>query len=128
MEKPGKKVRDVRFFSAKNQVMMLVHSEEARAYSKYLESRDEVEAYEVCKEMDEGRLKTVSRIDIRGEYFDQPWSTDFYIKYVDGTIAIREVVRSSDLEKRAEVEKLELSRRYWSLYGIGDWKVVSFDR
>lgn len=128
MEKPGKKTRDVKFFSEKNQSMMLVHSEEARAYSKYLESREEVDTYEVRKPLDVGRLKTVARTDIRGDYFEQEWTTDFYIKHCDGTIAVREVIRSSDLEKRADVEKLELSRRYWVLLGVTDWKVVTFEK
>ncbi len=41
MDKPGKKVRDIRFFSEKNQKILIVHSEGARAYSKYLEDREE---------------------------------------------------------------------------------------
>ena len=124
MDKPGKKVRDIRFFSEKNQQIMIVHSEGARAYSKYLEDREEVESYEVGKHLDEGRLQMVSRVDIRGEYISQEWCSDFVIKYQDGVTGVREIIRPSDLEKRAEVEKLELSRRYWALMGVVDWKVV----
>ena len=124
MDKPGKKVRDIRFFSEKNQKIMIVHSEGARAYSKYLEEREEVESYEVGKLLDEGRLHMVSRVDIRGEYISQEWTSDFVIKYQDGITGVREIIRPSDLEKRAEVEKLELSRRYWALMGVADWKVV----
>ena len=54
MDKPGKKVRDIRYYSEKNQKIMIVHSERARAYSKYLEEREEVESYEVGKLLDEG--------------------------------------------------------------------------
>ena len=124
MDKPGKKVRDIRFFSEKNQKILIVHSEGARAYSKYLEDREEVESYEVGKLLDEGRLHMVSRVDIRGEYISQEWTSDFVIKYQDGITGVREIIRPSDLEKRAEVEKLELSRRYWTLMGVKDWKVV----
>ena len=124
MDKPGKKVRDIRFYSEKNQKILIVHSEEARAYSKYLEVREEVESYEAGKQLDEGRLLTVPRVDIRGEYRTQEWCSDFFIMYKDGTTGIREMIRPSDLEKRAEVEKLELSRRYWTLMGVKDWKVV----
>ena len=124
MDKPGKKVRDIRFYSEKNQKIMIVHSEGARAYSKYLEDREEVESYEVGKLLDEGRVKMVSRVDIRGEYISQEWTSDFVIKYQDGITGVREIIRPSDLEKRAEVEKLELSRRYWALMGVLDWKVV----
>ena len=124
MDKSGKKVRDIRYFSEKNQKIMIVHSEGARAYSKYLEVREEVESYEVGKLLDEGRLLTITRVDIRGEYRKQEWCSDFFIKYKDGITGVREIIRPSDLEKRAEVEKLELSRRYWTLMGLKDWKVV----
>jgi len=124
MDKPGKKVRDIRFYSEKNQKIMIVHSEGARAYSKYLEDREEVESYEVGKLLDEGRVKMVSRVDIRGEYISQEWTSDFVIKYQDGITGVREIIRPSDLEKRAEVEKLELSRRYWAMLGVANWKVV----
>ena len=124
MDKPGKKVRDIRFYSEKNQKIMIVHSERARAYSKYLEEREEVESYEVGKLLDEGRLLTIPRVDIRGEYRKQEWCSDFFIKYKDGITGVREIIRPSDLEKRAEVEKLELSRRYWAMLGVVDWKVV----
>ncbi len=124
MEKPGMKVRDIRFFSEKNQKIMIVHSEGARAYSKYLEEREEVETYEACKRLDEGRLLTIPRVDIRGEYRKQEWCSDFVLKYQDGITGVREIIRPSDLEKRAEVEKLELSRRYWAVLGVVDWKVV----
>ena len=125
MERPGKKIRDIRFYSEKNRRMMVVHSEAARAYSKYLEENEEVVFYEACRILDAGRVKSVPRTEIRGDYLNQTWMTDFYIKYQDGTVGIRELVRGSDLNKRAEVEKLELSRRYWSRMGISDWKVVS---
>ena len=124
MDKSGKKVRDIRYFSEKNQKIMIVHSEGARAYSKYLEVREEVESYEVGKLLDEGRLLTIPRVDIRGEYRKQEWCSDFFIKYKDGITGVREIIRPSDLEKRAEVEKLELSRRYWAMLGVVDWKVV----
>lgn len=63
MDRAGKKVRDISYHSGKNGGMVVVHSEAARAYSKYL-------------------------------------------------------------EERPEVEKLELSRRYWAALGVSDWKIV----
>ncbi len=124
MEKPGKKLRDIRFRSEKNGQVMVVHSEAARAYSKYLEENEDVSNYEAGRPLDTGRLKSVPRVDIRGDYFKQTWMTDFCIRYQDGTVGVREIICTSDLNKRAEVEKLELSRRYWSLMGVKDWKVV----
>ena len=39
MDRAGKKVRDISYHSPKNDGMVVVHSEAARAYSKYLEER-----------------------------------------------------------------------------------------
>ena len=37
---------------------------------------------------------------------------------------IREIISAEQLRKRAEVEKLELSRRYWNGLDIDDWRIV----
>ena len=124
MEKLGSKTRDIKFYSEKNQTMVMVHSKEARAYTKYLESMEQVASYVAGKPLDAERLKLVSKVDIRGEYFETQWQTDFYLIFTDGTVGIRELATAGDLTKRAEVEKLELSRRYWLGAGVTNWKIV----
>lgn len=124
MEKAGKKLREIKFRSEKNGGLLLVHTEAARAYAKYLENRSNIASYEPCKPLDVSRLALLPRIDIRGEYFKVEWESDFALAYVDGTRGIREIVKASDLTRRAEVEKLELSRRYWASMGVMDWKIV----
>ena len=124
MDKAGKKTRDVAYHSAKNGGMVVVHREAARAYSKYLEERPEVASYEACKPLDINRLDAIQKTDIRGEYFRERWSSDFYLQFNDGTAAVRELVSAADLTRRAEVEKLELSRRYWAALGVNNWKVL----
>lgn len=124
MDRAGKRARDIKFHSKKNGKLVLVHSEEARAYTKYLEERPEVASYEAGRPLDAERLNVIQKTDIRGEYFTQPWASDFYIRFTDGTVGIREIVKAGALTKRAEVEKLELSRRYWAARGIANWKIV----
>ena len=124
MEKLGSKTRDIKFYSKKNQTMVMVHSKEARAYTKYLESMEQVASYVAGKALDAERLQMVPRVDIRGEYFETQWQTDFYLIFADGTVGIRELAAAGDLTKRAAVEKLELSRRYWSAAGVTNWKIV----
>ena len=124
MDKLGSKTRDIKFYSKKNQSMVVVHSKEARAYTKYLESMEQVATYVAGKPLDAERLKLVSKVDIRGEYFETQWQTDFYVIFADGTVAIRELATAGDLTKRAEAEKLELSRRYWLGAGVTNWKIV----
>ena len=124
MDRAGKKVRDISYHSGKNGGMAVVHSEAARAYSKYLEERPEVASYEACKPLDGTRLNGIQKTDIRGEYFKAQWTSDFFIRFSDGTTGVRELVSASDLTRRAEVEKLELSRRYWAALGVHDWKIV----
>ncbi len=124
MDRAGKRVRDIKFYSNKNKSLTLVHSEGTRAYAKYLEERPEVASYEACRALDPNRLNGLQKTDIRGEYFTQQWTSDFYIGFVDGTYAVREIVRADALTKKAEIEKLELSRRYWASLGIANWKIV----
>lgn len=124
MRKIGKKYRDIKFKSEKNKAVILVHSQEARSFAKYLESDPSISTYVAGKPMEFERLQMVSKVDIRGEYFQQQWESDFYILYEDGTVAVREISNRADLEKLAEVEKLELSRRYWKCCGVQDWKIV----
>lgn len=124
VEKAGKKTRDIKFYSQKNNELVVVHSKEARAYTKYLESMENVISYVAGKIIDLTRLQMVSKVDIRGDYFKQQWESDFYIVFDDGTIAVRELAGKDTLEKRADIEKLELSRRYWNNVGVTDWKIV----
>ena len=124
MNKSGQKTRDIKFYSKKNDAMIIVHSREARAYTKHLEDWADVRSYVAGKPIDSTRLQLISTVDIRGDYFKQCWESDFYLLLTDGTVAVRELITTSDLTKRAEVEKLELSRRYWRSVGVTNWKII----
>ena len=115
MDKSGGKRRDITFRSEKNGKVMCVHSREAREYARILESDDMVVSYEACQSLDKERYQFVSPIDIRKDYFDVEWATDFVLHFADGSIGIREVAIEAMLAKRANIEKLEFSRRYWSV-------------
>ena len=57
------------------------------------------------------------------------WATDFVIYYADGSMGIREIVTETMLAKRANIEKLEFSRRYWSVSeSVKDWKIVIMEK
>ena len=124
MDKSGRKTRDIKFYSKKNEAMVIVHSKEARAYTKYLEDMAHVSSYVAGKPIDPVRLQMVSKLDIRGDYFKQNWESDFYVLFDDGAVAVRELASAEAFSKRAEIEKLELSRRYWSSVGVTNWKIV----
>ena len=124
MDKSGRKTRDIKFYSKKNEAMVIVHSKEARAYTKYLEDMEQVSSYVAGKAIDPVRLQMISKLDIRGDYFKQNWESDFYVLFDDGTVAVRELATAEALSKRAEIEKLELSRRYWNSVGVTDWKII----
>lgn len=51
-------------------------------------------------------------------------TTDFYIKWRDGTIAIREAVFRHHLPRPSTAEKLQLSKIYWERKGVSDWGIV----
>lgn len=125
MDKAGGKRRDISFRSDKNGKVACVHSREAREYARILETDDTVERYDTCHLLDRERYQFVNPIDIRKDYFDVEWATDFVLYFVDGNIGIREIVTETMLSKRANIEKLEFSRRYWSVSeAVKDWKIV----
>lgn len=124
MRKSGVKTRDIRFFSEKNDTMLCVHTSLERDYAKWLEEQPWVERYETGVLLDASQMDHVSRVDIRSSYFDTSWASDFMVTLADGRKEIREIISSGQLRKRAVVEQLELSRRYWSALDVSDWKVV----
>ena len=124
MEKAAVRTRDIRFWSEKNQQMVCVHSRQARDFAKHLEQQPWVSSYETCVPLELDRFQHVNPIDIRREYLQIPWTTDFLIQTADGRKTIREFVDASDFYKKAAIEKLELSRRYWAALDIVDWKLV----
>ena len=124
MRKSGVKTRDIRFFSEKNDTMLCVHTSLERDYAKWLEEQPWVERYVTGVLLDASQMDHVSRVDIRSSYFDTSWASDFMVTLADGRKEIREIISSGQLRKRAVVEQLELSRRYWSALDVSDWKVV----
>lgn len=128
MERPGVRRRDIYFRSEKNDKTLCVHMENARAYARLLEQDESVSSYAVGVVLDVGKFPFVSRIDIRKEYFTGDWASDFVIRYADGSIGVREFVTEEMLAKRSVIEKLELSRRYWSISKASNWKIVLIER
>jgi len=124
MRKSGVKERIIKYMSVKNGRMMIVHSDDARNYARALEEDEKVKSYEVDAIIDVEALQHINTVDIRGSYFDIEWLTDFLITYVDGTVAVREIVKKNRLSARPVIEKLELSRRYWGMLNINNWKIV----
>jgi hypothetical protein len=128
MDKTGKKCRDISFRSDKNQSVICVHSREAREYARVLEEDSNVISYEPCYTLELERYQFVNPLDIRRDYFATEWATDFLLHYADGRIGIREIATKDSLKKRAMIEKLEFSRRYWSASQAADWKIVMIEK
>lgn len=124
MEKAGVHTRDIRFFSQKNRKMICVHSQAAKDYAKYLEDQPHVIGYETSELLQMDRFQHISPLNIRKAYLTEKWTTDFLLHYADGRTGVREIMDGMDLTKRADVEKLELSRRYWATMDVSDWKLV----
>ena len=128
MDKTESKYRDIQFYSLKNEALMSVHSRDARIYAGMLENDPHVVRYKCIRPLDPGFMGEVSRLGIRPDYFDTAWASDFWIENDDGSTSIREVVLGIQLIRKAMIEKLELSRRYWNRLDVGDWKVVVMER
>ena len=128
MNKAKAKYRDIHFRSEKNNKVMGVHSGPDRAYAKELEKDDQVLSYETGVALDPERYTYVNPLDIRKDYFKVEWASDFVVHFENGTVGVRELVQVEGLTKRAEMEKLEFSRRYWSVENVASWKVVIMEK
>lgn len=124
MEKAGVRTRDIQFWSEKNQAMVCVHSRRARDFARWLEQQPWVLSYETCVPLQMDKFPNVNPVDIRREYLSLQWTTDFVIRTADGRTTVREFVDARDFSKKAVIEKLELSRRYWAIMDVTDWRLV----
>jgi len=127
LERTGERTRDIRFFSAKNNDIVCLHSKWARDYAKWLETQPWVQNYEAGCPLDADIMGRISRAGIRTDYMQAGWATDFVICCADGHKGVRELILRQQLKKKAYVERLELSRRYWTATDT-EWMVVIVDR
>lgn len=131
MRKSNKKSRKFRFYSEKNKKMVEVYDERALNYAQSFEENSEIASYEACVQLDMSRYVNVNRVDIRKEYFETQWESDFLIRFTDGTSKVIELITRRELEKRSFIEKLDFSVRYWRALDI-EWavyfKVVGVDK
>lgn len=123
MERLGERTRDIRFYSSKNGDIVCLHSKWARNYAKWLEEQPWVQSYEAGYPLNADIMGRISRAGIRTNYMQAGWATDFVIWYADGHKGVRELIQQQQLKKKAYVERLELSRRYWAATDT-EWMVV----
>lgn len=128
MRKQTRTQREIRFYSDKNKEIVCAHTVEARNFAKWLELQPDVESYQIHVPLDTARFDNISRADMRQSYFSENWQTDFLVVSTDGVQQVRELVTPKLLLKRATVEQLEFSRRYWGVLNIRDWKVVYLEQ
>ena len=126
MERLGERTRDIRFYSNKNGDIVCLHSKWARNYARWLEEQAWVQSYQVGCPLDADIMGRISRAGIRTDYLQTGWATDFVIRCADGRKGVRELILRQQLKKKAYVERLELSRRYWAVTDT-EWMVVIVD-
>lgn len=126
MERTGERTRDIRFYSNKNGDIVCLHSKWVRNYAKWLEEQPWVKSYETGCALDADIIGRISRAGIRTDYLQAGWATDFILRYADGHRGVRELILREQLKKKAYVERLELSRRYWTATDT-EWMVVIMD-
>lgn len=123
MQKQGQRFRDIRFFSAKNKLALSAHTKAELLYAGKLERDKRVLSYEIHVPLCDFPVK-ISLRGIRTAYRDCAWTTDFRILTADGKVLVRELTEQDSLAAPATLEKLELSRRYWAVSLVSDWKIV----
>lgn len=121
MQKRKGSAREISFFSKKCECVISVFGSEARSLAEKLEKDDGVLKYESRVPLLINPSE-VSLIGIRSTYLKEDWVSDFLVETIEGNSLIIEAIAEAKLDKKAEIEKLELSRRYWSSKGI-KWKL-----
>lgn len=124
MNPQNQQKREIKFSSQKNSRLLVVNSEAAMSIASELESNSSVISYQPNWPLEGDVLSRISHVDIRASYFQKAWTTDFRLILTGGVPAIREIATLNDLSYRASLEKLELSRRYWELVGVTNWKII----
>ena len=128
MQKANKKHRDIFFKSDKNDGVISVCSAAAKEYAKTLEIDMDVAFYETNVNLNKEKYQYMNPLYIRKLYFETEWTTDFVITYKDGKKKVRELVSKEMLSNRADMDRLEFSRRYWSLVKNVEWKILLIER
>lgn len=124
MKKKDDKVRNITFYSTKNKRIVTVHSEMAKRFAECLEKDEKVLSYETDVTLSNLSL-TINTNGFRKSMIKGEWVSDFMVLEQNQLPKIIEIVSEEQLEKkRVCSERLELSRRYWSVAGISGWKVV----
>lgn len=113
--------------SLKNGTTISVHNSLARRFAIILENDDTIRSYKTNIPLLE-LSKWIDKTGIRPAYMDTEWTSDFMIEYNDGMCEVVEVEDAESLEKKATVEKLEISRRYWKANNINSWKIVIYEK
>ena len=126
IERSDARTRDIRFYNTKNGDIVVLHNKWARDYAKWLEEQPWVQSYEAGCPLDADIMGRISRAGIRTDYLQTGWATDFVLRYADGHKGVRELILRQQLKKKAYVERLELSRRYWAATDT-KWMVVIVD-
>lgn len=126
MERAGERTRNIRFYSPKNNEIVCLHSKWARDYARWLETQPWISSYEAGLPLDTDIIARISRAGIRADYLQTEWTTDFVLRYADGRKGVRELIQRQQLKRKAYVERLELSRRYWTTTDT-EWMVVIVD-
>lgn len=124
MKKSKKRQREIRFNSPKCDRIICVNSYAEQEYAKKLEADEQVESFEENYPLDQQHFQNINPVGIRSSYFTQEWKTDFLIHKRDSSLSVRELVRADELTKATTLEQLELSRRYWEVAGVSDWRIV----
>lgn len=113
--------REITFFSKKCSHTISVFGSEARVLAEKLEKDDGILKYESRVPLIINPSE-ISIIGIRGLYLKEKWVSDFLVETIEGEKLIIEAVTEDKLKKKSEIEKMELSRRYWLSKGI-KWKL-----
>ena len=120
MRKRRQKGRCVKVSLNKNKEVCKCFDKIQEAFARMLAADDSVDEFNMNISLDFSKASLSSDLPAP----EEPHTSDFLIKWSDGTLAVRECVFRHVLARQSIAEKLQLSKTYWEQNGITDWGIV----
>lgn len=122
MFKKNAKTREITFSSQKNMAIRSVRSKAMRMIAARFEKDENVIRYETGIPIEPMLIPDTT--GLRPAYLEEKWISDFRVYYEDGSIKIFEVLEEAQSEKKSALEQLEISRRFWKIQNVNEWKII----
>lgn len=120
MRKKRQKGQCTKIQISKSEEICRCYDKLTKAYAYQLDGDDGIAEFSMNVLLDFDKYTAISKVPTLLE----PYMTDFLVKRMDGSIAVRECVFRHVLSRKHVIDLLQISMDYWLQQGISDWGIV----